>query len=89
MTAPSASPDLQALATTAGCPPAKDRHRLDCLVRWLLEHGWDGEPLDIEAGIGRLRIGLPPDAWCCLPVTSLVLIIVGFFAIMKIVDIEV
>jgi tight adherence protein B len=35
------------------------------------------------------EFGLPPDAWCCLPVTSLVLIIVGFFAIMKIVDIEV
>lgn len=33
--------------------------------------------------------GLPPDAWCCLPVASLVLIIAGFFAIMKIVDIEV
>jgi tight adherence protein B len=33
--------------------------------------------------------GLPPDAWCCLPVTSIILIIAGFFAIMKIVDIEV
>jgi tight adherence protein B len=35
------------------------------------------------------KFGLPPDAWCCLPVTSLVMIIIGFFAIMKIVDIEV
>jgi tight adherence protein B len=33
--------------------------------------------------------GLPPQAWCCLPLTSLVMIIAGFFAIMKIVDIEV
>lgn len=33
--------------------------------------------------------GMPPDAWCCLPVTSLVMIVIGFFAIMKIVDIEV
>lgn len=35
------------------------------------------------------KFGLPPDAWCCLPVTALVMIIVGFFVIMKIVDIEV
>jgi len=33
--------------------------------------------------------GLPPKAWCCLPVAALVMIIAGFFAIMKIVDIEV
>jgi tight adherence protein B len=33
--------------------------------------------------------GLPPNAWCCLPVTALAMIIAGFFAIMKIVDIEV
>jgi tight adherence protein B len=33
--------------------------------------------------------GLPPQAWCCLPVASLVMIVAGFFAIMKIVDIEV
>jgi tight adherence protein B len=35
------------------------------------------------------KFGLPPDAWCCLPVTALVMIIIGFFLIMKIVDIEV
>jgi tight adherence protein B len=35
------------------------------------------------------QFGMPPDAWCCLPVSSLVMIIIGFFAIMKIVDIEV
>ncbi|HWQ15915.1 MAG TPA: type II secretion system F family protein [Roseiflexaceae bacterium] len=33
--------------------------------------------------------GMPPQAWCCLPVASLVMIVAGFFAIMKIVDIEV
>jgi tight adherence protein B len=33
--------------------------------------------------------GMPPQAWCCLPVASGVMIIAGFFAIMKIVDIEV
>lgn len=33
--------------------------------------------------------GLPPDAWCCLPVTSGAMIIAGYFAIMKIVDIEI
>ncbi|NWG20674.1 MAG: type II secretion system F family protein [Chloroflexi bacterium] len=33
--------------------------------------------------------GMPPDAWCCLPVAGLVMIVIGFFAIMKIVDIEV
>lgn len=33
--------------------------------------------------------GLPPRAWCCLPVTSLVLIVIGYIAIMKIVDIDV
>jgi tight adherence protein B len=35
------------------------------------------------------KFGLPPEAWCCLPVAALVMIIIGFFAIMKIVDIEV
>ncbi|HJZ49650.1 MAG TPA: type II secretion system F family protein [Roseiflexaceae bacterium] len=35
------------------------------------------------------KFGLPPKAWCCLPVSALVMIIAGFFAIMKIVDIEV
>jgi tight adherence protein B len=33
--------------------------------------------------------GLPPDAWCCLPAASLVMIGIGYWAIMKIVDIEV
>jgi tight adherence protein B len=33
--------------------------------------------------------GLPPTAWCCLPVTSLIMIVIGFFVIMKIVNIEV
>jgi tight adherence protein B len=33
--------------------------------------------------------GMPPQAWCCLPLASLVMIVAGFFAIMKIVDIEV
>jgi tight adherence protein B len=33
--------------------------------------------------------GLPPQAWCCLPVASGVMIIMGYFAIMKIVSIEV
>ncbi len=35
------------------------------------------------------QFGLPPKAWCCLPVTALTMIISGFFVIMKIVDIEV
>ncbi len=35
------------------------------------------------------EFGMPPDAWCCLPVTSLAMITAGFFAIMKIVDIEI
>ncbi|HEU4328185.1 MAG TPA: type II secretion system F family protein [Roseiflexaceae bacterium] len=35
------------------------------------------------------KFGFPPDAWCCLPVASLILIAIGYFAIMKIVDIEV
>jgi tight adherence protein B len=34
-------------------------------------------------------LGLPPDAWCCLPVTSGFMIIMGYFAIMKIVDIDI
>ena len=33
--------------------------------------------------------GFPPQAWCCLPVAAVVMIVIGFFAIMKIVDIEV
>ena len=33
--------------------------------------------------------GMPPQAWCCLPVASLTMIIIGFFVIMKIVAIEV
>lgn len=33
--------------------------------------------------------GMPPDAWCCLPVASLIMIVIGFFVIMKIVNIEV
>ena len=35
------------------------------------------------------KFGLPPQAWCCLPVSALTMIITGFFVIMKIVDIEV
>lgn len=33
--------------------------------------------------------GFPPNAWCCLPVTSGVMIVVGYFAIMKIVNIDI
>lgn len=33
--------------------------------------------------------GMPPAAWCCLPVTSLAMIAIGYFVIMKIMDIEV
>ncbi|MBA3944673.1 MAG: type II secretion system F family protein [Herpetosiphonaceae bacterium] len=33
--------------------------------------------------------GLPPQAWCCLPVTSGAMIIGGYFTIMKIVNIEI
>ncbi|GAB4430505.1 MAG: type II secretion system F family protein [Chloroflexi bacterium OHK40] len=33
--------------------------------------------------------GMPPEAWCCLPVTSLVMIVIGYFVIMRIMDIEV
>jgi tight adherence protein B len=33
--------------------------------------------------------GMPPKSWCCLPLTSLVMIVIGFFTIMKIMDIEV
>ena len=33
--------------------------------------------------------GLPPKAWCCLPVTSGAMIIAGYFTIMKIVDIDI
>jgi len=35
------------------------------------------------------EFGFPPEAWCCMPVTSLVMIGLGYWAIMKIVDIEV
>lgn len=34
-------------------------------------------------------VGLPPKAWCCLPVASTIMIAIGYYAIMKIVDIEV
>lgn len=33
--------------------------------------------------------GLPPDAWCCFPVTSLAMIGIGYVVIMKIVDIDI
>jgi tight adherence protein B len=33
--------------------------------------------------------GMPPESWCCLPVTSLAMIGIGFVVIMKIMDIEV
>ena len=33
--------------------------------------------------------GMPPKAWCCLPVASLTMIGIGFAAILKIVDIEI
>jgi tight adherence protein B len=33
--------------------------------------------------------GMPPEAWCCLPVTSLAMIVIGYFAIMKIIDIDI
>lgn len=33
--------------------------------------------------------GMPPQAWCCLPVTSLAMIVMGYFAIMKIMDIDI
>ncbi len=33
--------------------------------------------------------GMPPKAWCCIPVTGAVMIVIGYFAIMKIVDIDV
>jgi tight adherence protein B len=35
------------------------------------------------------EFGFPPEAWCCMPVTSLVMIGLGYWSIMKIVDIEV
>ncbi|NJN15346.1 MAG: secretion system protein [Oscillochloris sp.] len=35
------------------------------------------------------EFGMPPEAWCCLPLASVVMIIIGYFAIMKIMDIEV
>jgi hypothetical protein len=58
--APSALLDL---ATRAGCPPAQDRHRLDCLVRWLLANGWDGPQITVVAGIGTLTIGPSGQDW--------------------------
>lgn len=33
--------------------------------------------------------GMPPEHWCCLPVASLIMIVIGYFTIMKIVNIEV
>lgn len=33
--------------------------------------------------------GMPPEAWCCLPLASLVMIVIGYFVIMRIMDIEV
>lgn len=33
--------------------------------------------------------GLPPEAWCCMPVTAVVMMMIGYWAIMKIVTIEV
>jgi tight adherence protein B len=33
--------------------------------------------------------GIPPQAWCCLPVTSLAMIAMGYFAIMRIMDIDI
>lgn len=33
--------------------------------------------------------GFPPDAWCCMPACSVVMIAIGYYWIMKIVDIEV
>lgn len=33
--------------------------------------------------------GMPPNAWCCLPVASGIMIVAGYFAIMKIVDIDI
>jgi tight adherence protein B len=33
--------------------------------------------------------GFPPEAWCCLPVTSSFMIVIGYFAIMKIVNIDI
>lgn len=35
------------------------------------------------------EFGMPPDAWCCLPVTALFFIALGYVVMMKIVDIEV
>ncbi len=35
------------------------------------------------------EFGLPPDAWCCMPVTAIAMMILGYFAIIKIVTIEV
>jgi tight adherence protein B len=33
--------------------------------------------------------GMPPQAWCCLPVASLVMIAAGYFVIMRIMDIDI
>lgn len=57
-----------------------------------------GLPIALAAGITMMNpeymapiftFGFPPQAWCCLPVAGLVMIVIGFFVIMKIVDIEV
>ncbi len=34
-------------------------------------------------------LGMPPEAWCCLPVTGAVMIVIGYFVIMRIIDIDV
>ncbi|ABX07245.1 MAG TPA: secretion system protein [Herpetosiphon sp.] len=36
-----------------------------------------------------MTIGMPPDAWCCMPVCSAMMMIGGFFAIKSIVNIEI
>lgn len=33
--------------------------------------------------------GMPPEHWCCLPVTSLVMIAIGYYVIMRIIDIDI
>ncbi|GAB4111265.1 MAG: type II secretion system F family protein [Roseiflexaceae bacterium] len=57
-----------------------------------------GLPIAISLAISAINpeymkpmftFGMPPDAWCCLPVTGSVMIIIGFIVTMKIVDIEV
>jgi tight adherence protein B len=57
-----------------------------------------GLPIAISLAISAINpeymkpmftFGMPPDAWCCLPVAGGVMIIIGFIVTMKIVDIEV